>query len=683
MITIGVTAVGGGVGQSALRALDHADLKVRTVGLDVQPLSLGLYWVHAAHLLPPVSKEAEYIERLVHICRDEGLALLIPGSDTELPALAAHRPRLLAQGCEVVVASPEVVHLCRDKYALYRFCAERGLPFVTTYTLAEAQSRAGELDLPGEIQFPVIVKPRGGSASVGARLIYDADDLRRLPPGEDHIVQAYLPPSGVPARLANGRLDQRGEISVQFFVGPAGRILGTFASVNRLKDGVPVEILPDPDSPAIEAGLPLVRALVARGLVGPINLQGRLTPQGVLFFEANARFTGITRLRAMLGYREVEAAVWAFALGREDEAAACLAYTPGYVGLRYVSDAVVPAERVAQVEVAAAQGPAPAPAAGGDPRRVLVSGASGYIGANLVAHLLALPGVEEVRAAVRDRAAGARLAALFGGSERLRIVYGELPASPWPLEGVDLVIHAAALRPAADPAHLFLVNVEGTRQLLAAMRRAGVGRLIYLSSQAVYGLGRPLPWSEALPARPETPYALSKWMAELLCLDGISAPAGATVLRLSRAYGLGHHLRWQEMPHKFARLAAAGQPLPLHDGGRDRLDLVHVRDLAEAVARACHCPLPGGRPAVVNVGGGQPLSVARLAELCQAAAGDCGLARPEIEQIAAGPQPPRAFGLDIGRARTCLGWAPAVDPRAAFVELIEAARRQEGGNHGR
>lgn len=670
MITIGVTAAGGGVAQAVMRALGYGNLQTRVVAMDVQPMSAGLYWADLACLVPPAADEETYIKRLLEICTREFVDVLIPGLDLELGALARHQERFLDQGCKVIVSAPDVIKLCRDKHALYQFFRRWRLPFITTHTLAEAQR------LVDQLAFPVLVKPRGGSASVGARLICGADDLLGIPPDNDLIVQVYLSPSDSQDDLSctwDGSLHQFNEVSAQFFVGPSGQVLGSFVSVNRLKDGVPIEVVPCSDSRAIREGQRLVAALAAEGLRGPVNLQGRLTSEGVSFWEANPRFTGITGVRAALGYREVEAAIWAFVLGQEQEARRCLAYSADSVALRFVDETIVSSKRIAQVRKQRSLAVDGLPRA---PARVLVTGASGYVGANLIRALLDLPELEEVTAAVGSETAATRLQAAFGDS-RLRFVYGELPSSPWPLEGVQVVVHLAAVRPRflrpGSTEQFFLVNAEGTRRLLQAARDARVSRLIYLSSQAVYGTRRPPLWFEAQAAQPETPYGLSKWIGELLSLHGGAVTLPTVVLRAAQVYGWGHSVRWGDMPHKFALLAARGQSLPLYCAGEQRVDLIHVRDLCAAILRACVLPLGVAQRVVFNVGSGQPVSVAELASMCSPVAVELGLPAPAIEQVHDAAGAVCHFGMDIRRAKAQLGWAPCVCLKDGLRELVEGA----------
>ncbi len=586
MITVVITAAGGGVCQAVLRALRYGPLSVRTVGVDPDPMGVGLYWADAAYLVPPASDEEAYIRRLLEICSAERADALIPGSDPELVPLARHQDRFLRQGTRVIGGSPAAVELCRDKLALARFCGERGLPFVETWPLAEAREMLGG---QAPFQFPVIVKPRAGSGSVGVRLVHDLDDLLRVPPEADFVVQRYMPPlwpgqSGQPAPSGrtgaagrwSQRLDQSNEVSTQLLIGRSGEIIGYSLTINRLKDGVPMEVVPDPHPSGVKASLEVASALAAQGMRGPLNLTGRVTPDGVRFFEANPRFVGSTGARAALGSQAVHAALLEFVLERSEEARACLREPPDALVLRHVEETVVPLDRVERVrETGAGAVTVPLPPA---PRRALITGSSCRLAAALAGRLAAsaeaagspgpfevgtLPGIEETQKRLRQA-----------------------------LEGVDAVVHLAELRPAATdpqpPEELFRANTEGARILAEAARRAGVRRLVYLSTQEVYG-GAPRPWSEALVPRPESAYALSKWIGEMACAGRGGEGTSAVILRAPPG-GQG---------------AAGGRSEAA--GGEETRE-----ELCEAIARACALRMPPGGTLVLNVGGSADTRRARL-----------------------------------------------------------------------
>lgn len=678
MITIGVTAAGGGIGQSVLHALSRSVETIRTVAMDANRNSLGLYWADRAFLIPRVSEET-YIEKLLEISRNEHIDILVPGLDIELPVLARHRERFLEQGCRVLVGSPEVVDLCRDKYSLSVFCRERGLPFVRTFLLEDARDLAETLD------YPVIVKPRGGSASAGARLVFNPDQLQSIPADRNAIVQDYLPPrphgNTAPAgKASTGTLDQSNELSIQFYVTGSGTILGGFASVNLLKNGIPVEIEPVPGHPALEESLPVVKALVEKGLRGPVNLQGRRTADGrVGFFEINPRFTGITGLRASFEYREVEAAVADLTLADDTRTGGFLGYRPGYFGMRYVADTIVPVEHMQNVCDVSAAGPVKSERKTGDvSQHVLVTGATGYFGANIVEELLNRSATVRVHALVRNDQGREKLEKALGEPERLLFMNGQLPDGLPDLHGIDTVVHAASERLCTDPSRFFLINTEGTRTLLEKMEKAGLKRLVYISSQAVYGTQSPPLWTEEMPIRPETPYASSKWMGEVLSLgDGYRVPE-VIVLRVARLYGLGHFLRWEELPHKFAGLAAESKPLTVF-GSENEIDLIHVKDAAAAVAAASLAEFSGPGKRVLNIGGGCPVTISRFAAICGQAAVGCGLDKPQVALQDEGEiRTPLRWGMAIDKARAELGWNPVHKLLPGIAELIGCRLRSTG-----
>ena len=668
MITIGVTSVGSGVGQSVLRSLAASGLDHRVVGLDASAYNSGIHWVDAAYLVPWVRDADEYRRRVAEVVSAEGIEALIPGIDPELTVLAGMRDELAGLGCTVIVSDPDVIAVSDDKLATAEWSSSLGLPFVATRALPDAQDHADELD------YPVIVKPRRGSSSEGIRLAHDATSLRNEAHDDQMVVQPFLPPrdrslaqtddTGAPPKL-----DQLHEVSAQYVVGASGRILGSFVSLNKLRLGIPVQIEPVVDAAWVDDGRPFVEALIERGARGPINLQGRLGADGhVQFFELNARFTGITGVRTMMGFREVEAAVRALALDDEDGAVDALASDERLVGLRHVGDMVVARDRIAKLQD---EGVLRASRRRLSTRRVVVSGATSYVGRSAVAALVA-GDAEEVHALVRSDTAGAELAAEIADS-RLHVHRVDLLDDTIELPPADVVLHLAGVRAAEDaPPFLFEVNVEGTRRLLRAARRAGVARFAYLSTQAVYGLGRPPLWGESLPPRPETPYASSKWLGEEMCRDEVVEGMQLFVLRAGRVYGLAAGMRWEEMPHEFARKTAKGEALTIHGDGSQRMDIVHIRDIADALLRCTTAELPGAGRTVLNLGGGHPVSLRELAATYTDVATTLGLDPPPVEHVArAGTAP--SFGMHIRRARAVLGWSPATPLTDAVRELVEAA----------
>ena len=347
---IAVTGVGGGVGQSIVRSLRMWSGRPWLMGFDMNPDSSGLFFCDVGYVIPPASHD-DYIDALLGHCEAEGVELLIPGSDPELLPLAAARDRFKAIGVEVLVASPDVIRIARDKLKCWEFFETCGVPFARTIRLSPNCVEENAL------RYPLIVKPIDGSASRNVTVILDADGLRSLDTDADLIAQEYLIPAewGLSRRelvlrdaYRDGVLRQEHELSLQFCIGNDGEELGAFASRNRLMNGVPMVIEPAPMSEHLDAARRAVHALVELGLVGPCNLQGRNTCDGIVFFEVNARFTGITAMRTAMGFREVEAAVRHWLLGEDaGQLAPILRQPESLACLRYVTEEIVDAGRLA------------------------------------------------------------------------------------------------------------------------------------------------------------------------------------------------------------------------------------------------------------------------------------------------------------------------------------------------
>jgi carbamoylphosphate synthase large subunit len=340
-----VTAVGGGVGQAVLRALRGSTLPLTVVGTDATPWSTGLYTADKGYLVPGAGAKEAYRSRILEICRAEGIEVLIPGSDPELGPLAELVGDLEALGCRTIVASPACIRVCRDKLETYTFFAKRGLPFVETVAFADRER------LIRAKGYPLVVKPAGGSASVNVQVVAGDEGWGPEQDYRGFIVQEYLVPRAwgkTKAELvsadvyARGQLKQEDEISIQFILGPEQEILGMFTSVNGLRSGVPINVWPQAVPEAEAAAREMALALAEQGLIGPCNFQCKLTEKGPVFFEVNPRFTGITGVRAGMGFNECEAMI---RLLRGEGVAAVrrhLIFQPELMSVRYVTDSVIP-----------------------------------------------------------------------------------------------------------------------------------------------------------------------------------------------------------------------------------------------------------------------------------------------------------------------------------------------------
>ena len=226
---------------------------------------------------------------------------------------------------------------------------------------------------------------------------------------------------------------------------------------------------------------------------------------------------------------------------------------------------------------------------------VLVTGADGFVGGALCEALAA--SARRVRRAVRVTRPGLTDTVASGDIG---------PDTDWrsALEGVSSVVHLAArthvLREAAaDPlAEYRRVNLDGTRRLAQQAGRAGVRRLVFVSSIKVNGETTGRPFTEEDAPRPEDAYGISKWEAE----QALARVAGETglqvaVLRPPLVYGPG-------VKGNFLRLmglVARGTPLPLSSIA-NRRSLIYVGNLVDAVIKAIDVPAAAGRAYLVSDG---------------------------------------------------------------------------------
>lgn len=189
-----------------------------------------------------------------------------------------------------------------------------------------------------------------------------------------------------------------------------------------------------------------------------------------------------------------------------------------------------------------------------------------------------------MRALARSDAARARVEAL-GATAVLADLDGEDAPLAAGLEGVELVVHAAALVTDWGPLERFrAVNVEGTRRLLALARAAGVACFVHVGTEAILADGRPIVGADESrppPPRPLGPYPISKAEAEALVRAASDASMRTVVVRPRFVWGKDD----SSLLPRFVALVQAGQYAWI-DHGRYPTSTCHVDNLVEGVLLA-------------------------------------------------------------------------------------------------
>lgn len=145
----------------------------KIIATDMQ-LSAPALQVADVKLQVPAVYDSNYIDITLDICKKYKVNALISLNDLELPILANNKHLFEELGVKVIVSSPEVIDICFDKYKTAQWIESIGLKSPKTYIRLEDAKKALET---GEISFPLFMKPRWGSGSIGLESISDMEDL--------------------------------------------------------------------------------------------------------------------------------------------------------------------------------------------------------------------------------------------------------------------------------------------------------------------------------------------------------------------------------------------------------------------------------------------------------------------------------------------------------------------------
>ena len=309
-------------------------------------------------------------------------------------------------------------------------------------------------------------------------------------------------------------------------------------------------------------------------------------------------------------------------------------------------------------------------------RKILITGAAGFIGSSLADRLLArgdaVIGVDNFntyydpavkRANILSASAHDTYAMhemdICDESAVLRLFEQERP---------DVVVHLAAragVRPSLqDPNLYYRVNVIGSQHILDACRAVSPSHLVFASSSSVYGGCEEVPFTEDNPvSRPISPYAATKRMNELMAhvynhIYGLRV----TMLRFFTVYG--PRQRPDMAIHKFTRRIHEELPVPMFGDGSTRRDYTYIDDILDGVMQAVDRPF---QFEIFNLGEHQTTSLQELIDLIGAALG-----KPvKIDRQALQPGDVTITYADIQKARAMLDYAPKVPVSEGIPRFVE------------
>ncbi|MBI2425241.1 MAG: GDP-mannose 4,6-dehydratase [Candidatus Hydrogenedentes bacterium] len=318
-------------------------------------------------------------------------------------------------------------------------------------------------------------------------------------------------------------------------------------------------------------------------------------------------------------------------------------------------------------------------------KRVLVTGAAGFIGSHLAEALLARG----------DRVAGLDcFNTYYDPAIKRRNLAQALQSSQCSLHEFDIcdedrlrelftafqpevVVHLAAragVRPSLQDPNLYhRVNVIGSQHILDACRDFKPSHLVFASSSSVYGGSVEVPFKESDPVmRPISPYAATKRMNELQAhvyshVYGVNV----TMLRFFTVYG--PRQRPDMAIHKFTEHVLAGQPIPVFGDGSTRRDYTYIDDITDGLLRCVDTPFPYE---IFNLGEHHTTSLSELIALIEKHTGRTAI----IDRQSLQPGDVTITHADISHAREKLGYNPRFSMDEGIARFV--AWFQEIGREG-
>jgi NAD dependent epimerase/dehydratase len=314
-------------------------------------------------------------------------------------------------------------------------------------------------------------------------------------------------------------------------------------------------------------------------------------------------------------------------------------------------------------------------------KRVLVTGAGGFIGSHLVEHLVqrgatvramlhydSRPGLGNLEYCAKEQ------------RQQVEIIAGDV-RDPFfmreAVKGVQVVFHLAALigipYSYVAPASYAATNLLGTINVLEACRQSGVEYVVHTSTSECYGTAQYVPIDERHPLQAQSPYAASKIAADKVAeayFCSFNLPV--SVLRPFNTFGPRQSAR-AVIPSIASQLLWGGSELRL--GSLDPVrDFTYVSDTCEGFCRIAGCEEAMGQ--VVHLGTGRGVSIRRLAEILQELTGK----RKPIVEVGERKRPGKSEVLKLisspVQARQLIGWEPSVSLEKGLERVLAFVRER-------
>jgi dTDP-glucose 4,6-dehydratase len=292
--------------------------------------------------------------------------------------------------------------------------------------------------------------------------------------------------------------------------------------------------------------------------------------------------------------------------------------------------------------------------------RILVTGAAGFIGSNLVKHLIRDVNIDLEGLIILDKLtyAGNRQSLDFKNDPRFEFVHGDICDIGLTSElfsQIDIVLHLAAEshvdKSISGPADFVQTNIVGTQVLLDSVRNNPKVRFVHVSTDEVYGSIEEGSWDESYPLVPNSPYSASKASSDLLALAyARTYDLDIVVTRCCNNYGPNQFP--EKMIPLFVTNLMEGKKVPLYGDGQNVREWIHVEDHCRAIWDVAQ---KGKSGEVYNIGSGVELTNLELTKVILA---EFGYGEEMIERVPDRLNHDKRYSLNSSKIENGLGWKP-------------------------
>jgi UDP-glucose 4-epimerase len=298
--------------------------------------------------------------------------------------------------------------------------------------------------------------------------------------------------------------------------------------------------------------------------------------------------------------------------------------------------------------------------------KVIVTGGAGFIGSHLVERLLKEKIIKKV-IVIDHFKNGTRNLNNVKNDQRLKLVkknITDLKKNDKNFKSVDCVFHLAAIADIVpsivDPKNYYETNVNGTLNILEAIRFNKVKKIVYAASSSCYGIPKKYPTDENEKTEFKFPYALTKFAGEQLIIHWANVyKIKYMSLRLFNVYGLRSRTTgaYGAVMGVFLKQKLASKPLTIVGNGKQTRDFVNVKDVVDAFYKSF---ISKKHNHIINIGSSKPTQVKTLAKMIS----------NKFDYVPKRPGEPDKSHANILRAKKILNWEPKISFKDGIAELL-------------